>query len=51
MWKGTYQQCVGADGSLLDRRNAEVAMKGFRWNQSGMKLIKAHRDVFKFGEH
>lgn len=34
MWRGTYQQCVGANGSALDPRNAETAMKGFRWNQS-----------------
>ncbi|KAJ5791104.1 uncharacterized protein N7518_008115 [Penicillium psychrosexuale] len=33
-WKGTYQQCVGPNGSVLDRRDAETAMKGFHWNQS-----------------
>ncbi|KAJ5373143.1 hypothetical protein N7517_005149 [Penicillium concentricum] len=33
-WRGTYQQCVGTNGSVLDRRNAETTMKGFRWNQS-----------------
>lgn len=45
-WRGTYQQCVGANGSVLDRRNAEMAMKGFRWNQSGLKLRQAYAGVF-----
>ncbi|CAI7613448.1 unnamed protein product [Penicillium crustosum] len=47
-WRGTYQQCVGANGSVLDRRNAETAMKGFRWNQSGLKLRQAYAGVIYF---
>ncbi|KAJ6179581.1 hypothetical protein N7519_010042 [Penicillium mononematosum] len=34
MWRGTYQQCAGPNGLDLDRRDAETAMKAFRWNQS-----------------
>ena len=45
MWRGTYQQCVGANGSVLDRRNAETAMKGFRWNHLGLKLRQAYAGV------
>jgi hypothetical protein len=34
-WKGSYQSCVGPDGTLLDPENENTAMKGYRWNQSG----------------
>ncbi|KAJ5257867.1 hypothetical protein N7505_001879 [Penicillium chrysogenum] len=33
-WKGSYQSCVGPDGTLLDPENENTAMKGYRWNQS-----------------
>ncbi|KAK4862480.1 hypothetical protein LT330_002613 [Penicillium expansum] len=33
-WRGSYQQCVGPDGALLDPKNEDMAMKGYRWNQS-----------------
>ena len=45
MWRGSYQQCVGPNGLVLDRKNAETAMKAFRWNQSGMKLRQAYGGV------
>ena len=35
-WRESYQQCVGPDGALLDPKNEDMAMKGYRWNQSGL---------------
>ncbi|KAJ5782801.1 hypothetical protein N7457_004575 [Penicillium paradoxum] len=33
-WRGTHRQCAGPNGTPLDRRNTETAMRGFYWNQS-----------------
>ncbi|KAJ5719675.1 hypothetical protein N7493_007253, partial [Penicillium malachiteum] len=33
-WKGTYQQCVGPNGTILSRDNEEFLMKGYQWDQS-----------------
>lgn len=40
-WKGSYQQCVGPSGTILDRDNKEFFMKGYKWNVSStnIKLI------------
>ncbi|KAJ5373946.1 hypothetical protein N7517_005952 [Penicillium concentricum] len=33
-WRGSYKSCVGPDGTFLDPKNEDTAMKGYRWNQS-----------------
>ncbi|KAJ5901283.1 hypothetical protein N7504_007276 [Penicillium tannophilum] len=33
-WKGSYQQCVGPSGTILDGDNKELFMKGYKWNVS-----------------
>lgn len=35
-WRGLYRPCIGPDGEVLDYRNQETAMTGYRWNQSGL---------------
>lgn len=35
-WRGSYQPCVGPDGALWDPKKEDTAMKGYRWNQSGL---------------
>lgn len=46
-WRGSYQSCVGPDGALLDPKNEGTAMKGYRWNQSGLCLEQDHYKVFR----
>lgn len=37
-WKGSYQQCVGPSGTILDRDNKGLFMKGYKWNVSSMTI-------------
>ncbi|KAJ5701446.1 hypothetical protein N7488_008994 [Penicillium malachiteum] len=33
-WKGTYQQCLGPNGTILGRHNEDFLMKGYQWDRS-----------------
>lgn len=37
-WNGTYQQCMGPAGVLLDPKQDNVTMRGYHFKQSGRRL-------------